>query len=58
MTVETLKDGFVTPTGVAIVGNTAWVSEGQLAYVFDPAKKSQKPNLPFHIYSVSLPEPR
>jgi len=58
VTVETLKDGFVTPTGVAIVGNTAWVSEGQLAYVFDPSKKSQKPNLPFHIYSVSLPEPR
>jgi len=53
--VEALKDGFVTPTGVAVVGNTAWVSEGQLAYVFDPSRKNQKPNLPFHIYSVDLP---
>ena len=53
--VETLQDGFVTPTGVAVVGNSAWVSEGQLSYVFDPAKKGRTPNLPFHIYSVSLP---
>jgi streptogramin lyase len=53
--VETLKDGFVTPTGVAVVGRTAWVSEGQLSYIFDPSKKDQKPNLPFHVYSVDLP---
>jgi streptogramin lyase len=55
VTVETLKDGFATPTGVAVVGKTAWVSEGQLSYVFDPSRKDQKPNLPFHIYSVDLP---
>jgi len=53
--IETLKDGYATPTGVAVVGHTAWVSEGQLPYVFDPAKKGQSPNLPFHIYSVALP---
>ena len=53
--VETLKDGFVTPTGVAVVGNSAWVSEGQLSYVFDPSRKDRTPNLPFHIYSVNLP---
>ncbi len=53
--VETLKDGFAIPTGVAVVGSTAWVSEGQLSYVFDPSRKNQKPNLPFHIYSVDLP---
>jgi len=52
--IETLKDGYAIPTGVAVVGHTAWVSEGQLSYVFDPAKKGQTPNLPFHIYSVSL----
>jgi sugar lactone lactonase YvrE len=55
VTVETLKDGFATPTGVTAVGATAWVSEGQLNYVFDPSRKDQKPNLPFHIYSVALP---
>jgi hypothetical protein len=53
--VETLKDGFLTPTGITVVGHTAWISEGQLSYIFDPLQKIQKPNLPFHIYSVDLP---
>jgi hypothetical protein len=44
-----------TPTGVAIAGGTAWVSEGQLSYLFDPSKKQQKPNLPFRLYPVVLP---
>src|SRR3984893_9988001 len=52
--IETLKDGYAVPTGAAVVGHPAWVSEGQLSYVFDPAKKDQMPNLPFHIYSVPL----
>jgi hypothetical protein len=52
--IETLKDGYVVPTGVTVIGHTAWVSEGQLAYVFDPAKKDQSPNVPFRIYSVPL----
>jgi streptogramin lyase len=52
--IETLKEGYAVPTGVAVVGQTAWVSEGQLSYVFDPAKRSQSPNLPFRIYSVPL----
>jgi sugar lactone lactonase YvrE len=54
--VEILKDGYTTrPTGVAVVGKTAWVSEGQLSYLFDPALKGQKPSLPFQISSVPLP---
>ncbi len=52
--IETIKDGYVVPTGVAKVARVAWVSEGQLSYLFDPSKKDQKPNLPFHVYSVSL----
>jgi streptogramin lyase len=52
--IETLKDGYAVPTGVAVIGHTAWVSEGQLTYVFDPAKKGQSPNVPFRIYSVPL----
>jgi hypothetical protein len=52
--IETLKDGYAVPTGVTVVGHTAWLSEGQLSYVFDPAKKGQSPNLPFRIYSVPL----
>ncbi|HEY2416300.1 MAG TPA: hypothetical protein VGH84_00155, partial [Steroidobacteraceae bacterium] len=30
-TVKTLRDGMALPTGVAIAGSTAWVSEGQLS---------------------------
>jgi len=51
--VETLAEGYSGPTGVAIVGKTAWVSEGQLSFVFDPNKKDQQ-KVPFHIYSVAL----
>jgi sugar lactone lactonase YvrE len=41
--VETLRDGISIPTGVTSVGRTAWVSEGQLSYFFDPLQKDQKP---------------
>ena len=53
-TIQTLKDGYTGPTGVTPVGNTAWVSEGQLAYLLDPAKKGQSPHLPFKLYAVDL----
>ena len=53
-TVQTLKDGYTGPTGVTPVGNTAWVSEGQLSYLLDPAKKGQSPHLPFKLYAVNL----
>jgi sugar lactone lactonase YvrE len=53
--VETLKEGYSIPTGVTAVGKTAWVSEGQFASLSDP---TQKPNLPFRVYAVPLPEPR
>jgi hypothetical protein len=52
--IETLKDGYAVPTGVTVIGHTAWLSEGQLSYVLDPAKKGQSPNLPFRIFSVRL----
>jgi streptogramin lyase len=52
--IKTVHDGYAVPTGVAVVGQTAWVSEGQLSFVFDPAKKGQSPNVPFQIYSVPL----
>src|SRR5580700_1017541 len=49
-----IHDGFVTPTSVALIGTTAWVSEGQLAFFFDPSKKNLSPSLPFRIYAVPL----
>ena len=52
--IETLDDGFSTPTGATAVGETAWVSEGQLPYLLDPIKKGQTPALPFCVYPVAL----
>lgn len=56
VSISTLKDGYVTPTGVTRVAGTAWVSEGQLDYLFDAAKHGQKPRLPFKIFAVPLPK--
>jgi hypothetical protein len=52
--VTQVRGGFATPTSVARVGTTAWVSEGQLAFFFDPSKKNSSPSLPFRIYQVPL----
>ena len=52
--VTPIRDGFVTPTSVARIGTTAWVSEGQLSFFFDPSKKNLSPSLPFRIYAVPL----
>ena len=52
--VTAIHDGFVTPTSVAQIGTTAWVSEGQLAFFFDPSKRNSSPSLPFRIYAVPM----
>ena len=54
--VETIQDGFAGPIAVARIGKIAWVSEGQLDYIFDPAKHDQKPRLPFKVFAVALPK--
>ena len=51
--VTPIYGNFSTPTSVALIGTTAWVSEGQLAFFFDPSKNSS-PSLPFRIYPVLL----
>src|SRR5580704_11522900 len=52
--VTAIHDGFLTPTSAARIGTTAWVSEGQLSFFFDPSKKNSSPSLPFRIYAVPL----
>jgi len=52
--VTPIRGGFATPTSVARIATTAWVSEGQLAFFFDPSKKNISPSLPFRIYAVPL----
>jgi hypothetical protein len=51
--VQILHDGYTDPVSVTVVGDTAWVLEGQLRYLFDPDYKSQKPK-PFKAYAVTL----
>jgi streptogramin lyase len=52
--VTQVRGGFATPTSVARIGMAAWVSEGQLPFLFDPLKKSLSPSLPFRIYAIPL----
>jgi sugar lactone lactonase YvrE len=49
-----IRGGFREPTSVTQVKATAWVSEGQLSFFFDPAKRKSSPSLPFRIYAVPL----
>jgi DNA-binding beta-propeller fold protein YncE len=43
-----------TPTSVALIGATAWVTEGNTTYFFDASKKNLTPPLPFRIYAIPL----
>jgi hypothetical protein len=52
--VTPIHSGFAVPTSVTQIGATAWVSEGQLSFFFDPSKKKLSPSLPFRIYGVPL----
>lgn len=52
--VTPIQGGFATPTSVARIGTTAWVSEGQLGFFFDPSKRASSPSLPFRICAVPL----
>lgn len=52
-TIDTVKDSLNGPTGVAQVGDTLWVSEGQLHQLFE---NDPKPQLPFRLIAVTLPK--
>jgi sugar lactone lactonase YvrE len=52
-TIKILKDGYMLPTAVTAVGQTAWVLEAKLNYQRDPALKGKDPGL-FHVYAVPL----
>jgi sugar lactone lactonase YvrE len=52
--VTPIRGSFSTPTSVAQIGMTAWVTEGNTTYFFDASKKNLTPPLPFRIYAVSL----
>lgn len=54
-TIEPIREGFAGGlTAVTRVGDTAFVTEGQLAVITDPSKAGSKPNLPFKVHAVPL----
>jgi sugar lactone lactonase YvrE len=52
--VTLISGNFSTPTSAALIGQTAWVTEGNTTYFFDASKKNLAPPLPFRIYAVPL----
>ena len=54
-TISTIKGGFEGPVGLSQVGDTAYVLDVPLRYLFDPKLKTQKPP-PFTAFGVKLPQ--
>lgn len=54
-TIDTIRQGLNGPTGVTQVGDVAWVTEGKLSYLLDPALKQQAVPLPFQVHRIALP---
>jgi sugar lactone lactonase YvrE len=52
-----LVTGLDFPAAVTLVGRTAYVPEGKIAYLFDPARREEDPG-PFVIHAVRMPEGR
>jgi sugar lactone lactonase YvrE len=52
---KTLKEGMASTPGVTATKGLAWVVEGKLNYVQDPAMKDKDPGT-FKIYAVPLPK--
>jgi sugar lactone lactonase YvrE len=53
VTVTTLAEGIVQPTGVDVHGGRVWYVQGQLGGILNPAKNPQ-PQLPFRLTPVAL----
>lgn len=51
--IEVLHSGYMVPSGVTVVGNTAWVIETKFNYQRDPDLKGKDPGV-FHAYAVPL----
>jgi sugar lactone lactonase YvrE len=52
-TIRVIKDHYMLPTAVTVVGSTAYVLEAKLNYQRDPALKGKDP-APFKAYAVPL----
>jgi sugar lactone lactonase YvrE len=54
-TITTVKGGFKGPVGLSQVGDTVYVLDVPLSYLFDPKLKTEKPP-PFTAFAVKLPQ--
>ena len=52
-TIKVIKDKYMLPTAVTVVGSTAYVLEAKLNYQRDPALKDKDPGA-FKAYAVPL----
>ena len=52
-TIRVIKDKYMLPTAVTVVGSTAYVLEAKLNYQRDPALKDKAPGV-FKAYAVPL----
>ncbi len=55
-TVDTLAEGLAEPTGVDVHGGMLWYVQAQLSHLFNPAKRTQPPALPFRLTPLPLPK--
>jgi sugar lactone lactonase YvrE len=53
-TMTILRDDLLSSPGATVVGNTAYVIESNIAYLFNPDLRGQEPP-PFMLYAVPLP---
>lgn len=54
--VETIKSGFEGPVSLWQVGQTVYVLDVPLSFLFDPQKKTQQKQPPFTAYAVPAPQ--
>ncbi len=53
--VKTIAEGFPSVAGVTVEKNVIWHVPGELSYIFNPQKRTQKPPLPFRLSPTKLP---
>jgi sugar lactone lactonase YvrE len=54
--IKVIKSGLISTPAVTATRGMAWVAEGKLSYLDDPALKGKDPD-PFKLYAVPLPKP-
>ena len=53
--IETLAEGIAAPTGASVHAGTIWYVQGQLSYLFDPAKRGTTPGT-FFLTPIAIPQ--